>query len=135
MEKGVIVNKRKDVRLSYNNQEFTLDDWWNEFSELILSEIEPSSISYYASTYKATLNKETKNEWGWQFDHALWEQIAESFVAYMLNIQTNPEGWTDFKSESFGNVEQLRKYQSGESRAANQKWLLIDKLCQSTVIS
>jgi hypothetical protein len=53
----------------------------------------------------------------------------------MLNIQANPDGWTDFKSESFGNTEQLRKYQAWESSAANQKWLLIDKLCKSTVIT
>ena len=38
------------------------------------------------------------------------EQICETFVAYQLGIISNNKGWTNFRTESFGNVVQLKKF-------------------------
>jgi hypothetical protein len=58
-------NTRRDIILELNNSQYTLQEWWESFEQLMLSNIEPHFISYYASVYKKSLNEETKNNGDW----------------------------------------------------------------------
>lgn len=126
--------ERSKILLEVNGQQFTFQDWWLAFEELILSGNEPQCVSIYANTYFNDLNQETREADYNKFTHALAEQICETFVAYQLGIISNDEGWTDFKKESFGNVSQLTKQVKEESESANLKWVLMDKLCRASVV-
>jgi len=128
------VEQRSEILLEVDDQKFTFQDWWSAFEELILSGIEPLGVSYYANTYSDVLNNEIKKTDEKKFTHALAEQICESFVAYQLGIISNKQGWTDFRSESFGNVEQLSKFIKCEALSANLKWQLMDKLCRAKIV-
>lgn len=110
-------NNRDKIKFDLAGEQFTFADWWKDWENLILSTKESGFVSYYASTYSNKLTESKRDQGGWEFEYAIAEQIAESFVAYMLNIQANPDGWTDFKT------------------AAPRKWELMDKLCRATVIS
>jgi hypothetical protein len=125
---------RSKILLEVDGQQFTFQDWWMAFEELILSGNEPQCVSSYANTYFDDLNQETREVDYKKFTHALAEQICETFVAYQLDIISNDEGWTDFKKEGFGNVSQLTKHVNEESESANVKWVLMDKLCRASVI-
>lgn len=125
---------RSKILLEVDGQQFTFQDWWLAFEELILSGKEPQCVSSYANTYFDDLNEALKESDYGSFTSALAEQICETFVAYQLNIISNDEGWNNFKSESFGNVEQLTKFAKQESGSANFKWILMDKLCRANVI-
>jgi hypothetical protein len=127
--------ERAKISLEVDGQEFTFQEWWEAFEELILSGIEPGCISSYANTYAGDLNQETKDNDYKKFTAALAEQICETFVAYQLGIIANDDGWKEFKSESFGNTKQLEKYIMSEANSANLKWLLMDKLCRAKVLS
>lgn len=126
--------ERSKILLEVDGQQFTFQDWWMAFEELILSGNEPQCVSSYANTYFNDLNQETREADYNKFTHALAEQICETFVAYQLGIISNDEGWTDFKKESFGNVSQLTKQVKEESESENLKWILMDKLCRTSVI-
>ena len=126
--------EREKIVLEVDGQQFTYQYWWKAFEELILSAIEPMCVSSYANTYFDDLNQKTADEDYDKFTYALAEQICETFVAYMLNIISNDEGWTDFKGQSFGNIRQLKKFIKEESSAANLKWILMDKLCRAKVV-
>lgn len=126
--------ERSKILLELDGQQFTFQDWWLAFEELILSGIEPQCVSNYANTYFNDLNQKTKETDYNKFTSALAEQICETFVAYQLGIISNNEGWTDFKKESFGNLSQLTKEIKGNSESANLKWLLMDKLCHANVV-
>ena len=88
----------------------------------------------YGNTYLSLLNKETKEEDYDKFTYAMAEQIAETFVAYQLGIISNHEGWTNFKAESFANIDQLEKFIKKDSQSANRKWVLMDKLYRAQFI-
>ena len=111
------VEQRSAMRFSYKGQTFNFQEWLDEFEVLLLSGEEPESVSYYASVYKDKLNSTYKNQDAKGYTTALMEQICETFVAYQLNIISNPNAWTNFKE------------------AANQKWTLMDKLCQAHPIT
>ncbi|MEK7461408.1 MAG: hypothetical protein AAB647_04325 [Patescibacteria group bacterium] len=125
---------RSKILLEVDGQQFTFQDWWMAFEELILSGNEPQCVSSYANTYFDDLNQETREIDYKKFTHALAEQICETFVACQLDIISNDEGWTDFKKEGFGNVSQLTKHVKEESESANLKWVLMDKLCRAIVV-
>lgn len=126
--------ERSEILLEVDDQQFTLQDWWLAFEELIVSGREPQCVSSYANTYFDDLDQKTREMDYSKFTRALAEQICESFVAHQLGIISNDEGWTNFKSESFGNASQLAKHIKGESESANFKWLLMDKLCRAGVV-
>lgn len=126
--------ERSKILLQVDGKQFTFQDWWLAFEELILSGIEPQCVSSYANTYFEDLNQKTKKSDYNKFTHALAEQICETFVAYQLWIISNDEGWTNFKIENFGNIVQLEKQLKDESKSANLKWILMDKLCRAMVI-
>ena len=126
--------ERSKVLLSVDNQQFTFQDWWLAFEELILSWKEPQSISSYANSYSVDLNENTKAKNFDSFTNAIAEQICETFVAYQLGIISNNEWWTDFKKESFWNLSQLTKQVKWQSESANLKWILMDKLCRASVV-
>ena len=127
---------REEILLETDGQQFTLQNWWEEFEELILSGKEPICVSSYANTYKDDLNTETaKKDYNDKFTSAIAEQMSESFVAHQLGIVSNDEGWTEFKKESFGNEEQRTKFTDSQTPSANLKWQLIDKLCRAKVIT
>lgn len=125
---------RSKILLEVDGKQFTFEDWWLAFEELILSGNELQCVSSYANTYFDELNEETRELDYEKFTTALAEQICETFVAYQLDIISNDEGWTDFKSHSFGNVLQLENYMKRESESANLKWVLMDKLCRANVL-
>lgn len=126
--------ERAKIFLEVDGRQFSFQDWWQAFEELILSGIEPVCISSYANTYANDLNQKKKEEDYRKFTHALAEQICESFVAYQLGIISNDDGWTDFQREGFGNAKQLNKFANSQASSANLKWLLMDKLCRAKVI-
>lgn len=125
---------RSKIILETDGEHFTLQEWWHEFEQLILSKREPHCVSSYAATYLHELNKRTFKKNHQTFTRALAEQICESFVAYLLGIISNDDGWTDFQRESFGNKKQQKLFSEGKSLAANEKWFLIDKLCRAKVL-
>jgi hypothetical protein len=122
---------RKKIIFSFNNQEFSFQDWWKAFEELILSEVEPICVSSYANTYFHDLTTEMKTNNPNKFTHALAEQICETFVAYILNIISNDTNWIDFKSESFGNKTISPK---NEIDPKNMKWILMNKLYNANLV-
>jgi hypothetical protein len=126
--------EKSEILLETDGEQFTLEDWLQDWENLILSGKEPKCVSSYAETYSDDLTRETKTKDYEIFFHALNEQICESFVAYQLGIISNDEGWTDFKKESFGNESQKDKCEKSESPCANLKWQLMDKLCRAKVI-
>jgi hypothetical protein len=126
--------ERNKILLEIDGLQFTFQDWWMAFEELILSGNEPQCVSSYANTYFDDLNQKTREVDYEKFTYALAEQICETFVAYQLGIISNDEGWTDFKKESFGNVSQLTKQVKEESESANLKWELMDKLCRASIV-
>lgn len=126
---------RNSIKLEVDGEEFSLQDWWRAFEQLILSGIEPKCVSMYANTYFDKLNQKTKDSDEAVFTFALAEQICEAFVAYQLGIISNNQGWTNFRTESFGNTEQLSEFTKGNSPSANLKWILMDKLCRAKVIA
>lgn len=128
------IEERSKIVLLTDNQQFTFQDWWNDFENLILSGNEPQPISSYAANYIDKLNLKTKKADEKEFIHALAEQICESFVAYVLGIASNDYGWTNFQKESFGNKKQLELFQKGLSPAANLKWILIDRLWRAKLL-
>lgn len=125
---------RAGILLETDGGQFTFQDWWKEFEELILSGKEPKPVSNYASTYEDSLNQEFAEQDYKKFSSALAEQICESFVAYQLGIISNREGWKNFRSESFGNEEQKDKFQQNKAKSANLKWELIDRLCRAKLL-
>lgn len=130
---------RENILLEADWEQFTFQEWWEAFEELVLSWLEPECISSYADTYIDVLIKENKErelkepDYTW-FTRALAEQICETFVAYQLNIISNNSWWTDFRSHSFWNTKQLSEFIKWESPAANLKWILMDKLCRARVL-
>jgi hypothetical protein len=128
------VDEKSQIILETDWVQFSFQDWWQEFEDLILSWNEPKCVSSYANTYFNKINIELKDKDNWAFTYALAENICETFVAYHLNIISNDDWWTDFKSESFWNVGQLSKFIKWEAESANQKWILMDKLCRASLV-
>jgi hypothetical protein len=126
--------ERSKILLEMDGNCFSYQDWWNAFEKLILKGIEPVCVSSYANTYTDHLTSETKAKDFEKFTDALAEQICETFVAYQLNIISNDDEWTDFRSESFGNQKQQEAFKKGEAPSANLKWVLMDKLCRAKVV-
>lgn len=125
---------RSKIILETDGAAFTFQYWWEKFEELILSRCEPRAVSRYAATYRRQLTLSYKKKSFKQFSHALAEQICETFVAYMLNIIANDDGWTDFRKESFGNKNWIELFHHNLAPAANEKWGLMDQLCRAEVI-
>lgn len=125
---------RSNIILKTDGTAFTFQYWWDKFEELILSKREPISVSRYAATYRTQLIASYKRRNPKKFTAALAEQICETFVAYMLNIIANDDGWTDFRQESFGNKKQAELFMSEQAPAANEKWILMDQLCRAEMI-
>jgi hypothetical protein len=104
--------------LDFNWEKYTLEDWWQEFEDYILSEeYKRKPVTHYATTYANELNKETKENDIESYAHALVEQMAETFSGYMLWIYPNDEWETDFRKHAW------------------KAWDLMDKLCKSTLVS
>lgn len=127
--------KRSKIILEVDGKVFTFQEWWDNFEELILSGREPIGVSRYAATYIDQLTVSAKKDKPDGFTRDLAEQMAETFVAYILNIISNNEDWTDFRKESFGNEKQAELFGRGLAQAANEKWILMDQLVRATVIS
>ena len=124
--------KREKIIFTKDGEEFSFEDWWKAFEELILSQIEPNCVSSYAQTYIHELTQETKERDFEKFTHALAEQMAETFVAYILNIISNDENRTDFKAENFGN-QNLKNTKSDEPK--NMKRILMNKLYNAQLVT
>lgn len=108
--------QRSSMQFAYQGQTFNFQNWYEDFEKLIISGDETQSVSYYASVYKDKLNQDCKKQDPKVYTRALMEQICETFVAYQLNIISNPNGWTNFQE------------------AAPKKWALMNKLCQAEPI-
>lgn len=118
------VASRSEVQLEVDGEQFTFQEWWDDFQALLLSGCEPGAVSIYAGTYSHQLNPEFQTANPAKFTSAVAEQICETFVAYTLGIVPNNQGWTDFRAESFGG-----------SSVPNEKWTLMDRLCRARVLS
>lgn len=125
---------RSMITLETDGVQFTFQEWWEAFEILMVSSIEPRAVSMYAATCSDDLDRDLATENPQKFTHALAEQMAETFVAYLLNIISNKEGWVDFKNESFGNHQQVLAQNNDSTLAANLKWGLMDKLFRAKTI-
>ena len=131
--------ERDKVVLCGEHYDFTLQTWWNRWERLFFQKVEPRFVSRYAGTFAEDINEKITPE-TWEareekLEVALAEQMCESFVAYILGVAPNDEGWTDFKTESFGNSTEAADYRRGFSISANEKWYLIHQLCTAKVLS
>ena len=70
----------------------TFAEWIRDFKNSMIEE--PAFTSSYAATYKDSLLAGNY--------YALAEQMAESFVAYLLDIVPSPDGYTSFKQFDCG---------------------------------
>lgn len=106
------VEERRSVYLinSSTKEEYTFQDWWIQYENLILSGREPDLISKYASNYSAQLDLETIINSPDKFELAIAEQICETFAAYMLGIVPNDDDWVYFREENFGNSVARYRY-------------------------
>lgn len=112
-------DERKKIILEVDGKRFSFQDWWECWEKLFTDSIEPGAVSRYASNYAEELTEDTHRNSKNTFTHALAEQIAEAFVAYLMNIIPNDQEITDFR--------QAKEHQ--------WKWRLMDKLCRANVLS
>jgi hypothetical protein len=109
----------------------TFADWANDFLESLRTE--KQHTSNYAGVYHDAIYDEQDHLHSTvtPHDYAVREQMAEAFVAYLLDIISNPEGYTSFQSQSFGNThpeQELLKH-GGESR----RYGLMKELCSASL--
>ena len=95
---------------------FTLEDFWNQFSELYAKQ-DRRFVSRYAATYSDKLNETTRENAPDKYEHALAEQMCESFVGYALGIISNDRGITDFR------------------KGHPEEYMLMDRLCKARVVA
>lgn len=107
---------RQRIRLETDEQKFTLQDWWQQFEDLVDSKQEPY-VSRYAEGYAQKLTANSKRTDYEAYTVALAEQICESFVAYQLGIISNDHGSTNFKE------------------SMPRTWILVDTLCRAKLIT
>ncbi len=111
------------------DSERTFADWARDFLESL--DEERQHISHYAGVYHDAIYDEAGNVRSTitPHDYAVREQMAESFVAYLLDIISNPAGYTSFQNQSFGNIhpgEELLKH-GGQSK----RYGLMKELCNA----
>jgi hypothetical protein len=107
----------------------TFADWAQDFLESLKTETQHTSN--YAGVYHEDIydEKEKIRSSVTPHDYAVREQMAEAFVAYLLDIISNPDGYTSFETETFGNpkpAEELSKH-GGQSK----RYGLMKELCNS----
>lgn len=107
----------------------TFADWANDFLESLRTE--KQHTSNYAGVYHDSIYDEHGNlrSTVTAYDYAVREQMAEAFVAYLLDIISNPEGYTSFQNQSFGNThpEQELLRHGGQSK----RYGLMKELCHA----
>jgi hypothetical protein len=106
-------NKGKNLKIF--GKDYKIHELFNEFKELYIKE-RNNFVSMYAESYSQLLNKYEAEKNPDKFNHALREQMCESFVGYMLNITPNYQGNSDFKTSYLN------------------EWRWINKICKSKII-
>jgi hypothetical protein len=107
-------------------------DWRRDFVDSL--EEEPQFTSEYGEVYRDGIFQENgrlKEDID-IFGLAVSEQMAESFVAYHLDIISNAQGYRSFRSQSFGNArpqDQLLKH-GGQSK----RFGLLKEFCDPSFI-
>jgi hypothetical protein len=105
----------------------TFADWTRDFLESLKTE--KQHTSNYAGVYHDAIYDEQNNllTSTTPHDDAVREQMAEAFVAYLLDIISNPEGYTSFQIQSFGSThpEQELLRHGGQSK----RYGLMKELC------
>lgn len=120
---------RSVVKLySHDGNSFTLEDWWQEYSNLVLFGQETEPVSFYSAAYGRDLSPDVLMVDKERYDRALAEDMAECFVAYLLDITPNSKGELSFKQRSLGGKI------AGPLSGGNQKWQLMEKLFRSSVV-
>ena len=125
----VILRDEESAKKLQLNPGRTFADWATDFLESL--KVEKQHTSNYAGVYHEAIYDEEGNVHSTvtAHDYAIREQMAESFVAYLLDIISNSEGYTSFKSQSFGNTspEQELLSHGGQSK----RYGLMKELCNS----
>ncbi len=107
----------------------TFADWTKDFLQSLQEE--KRHTSHYAGVYHDALydDQDTLLPTVTPHDYAVREQMAEAFVAYLLDIISNPEGYTSFQNQSFGNAhpEQELLQHGGQSK----RYGLMKELCNA----
>lgn len=120
---------RQLVKLRFEGETFSFQDWWQRYEEMILSGREPELISKYTNDYSTQLNQWTKDNEPDKFELATAEQICEAFVAYVLNIVPNNTGWANFREHEFGRNYSEHSCDPGlVTPIFNEKWTLMHVL-------
>lgn len=107
----------------------TFADWARDFLDSLKKE--QQHTSYYSGVYHDAiydgqgkmLPKVTPH------DYAVREQMAEAFVAYLLDIISNSEGYTSFQNQSFGNTQPQKELT--EHGGQSKRYGLMKELCDS----
>lgn len=108
----------------------TFADWTKDFLKSMQEE--KQHTSYYAGVYHDAIYDTVGDVCPTvtAHDYAIREQMAEVFVAYLLDIISNNHGYTSFQAQSFGNPQpeqELLKH-GGQSK----RYGLMKELCKST---
>lgn len=107
----------------------TFADWTKDFLESLAEE--KQHTSNYAGVYRDAIYDDTGKIRPaiTSHDFAVREQMAEAFVAYLLDIISNPEGYTSFQSQSFGNTHAEKELllHGGQSK----RYGLMKELCDA----
>lgn len=111
--------EREKIILEVDGKRFSFQNWWECWENLFSDGIESRAISRYASNYAEELTEDARWNKNEIFTPALAEQIAEAFVAYLINIIPNDQEITDFR----------------QAKEHPWKWRLMDKLCRANVVS
>ena len=95
---------------------YTFRDWWQKWEELFVSLNRPLFPTRYAESYGDFLTPEIRANDPVAFTRAIAEQVAESFVGYIMGVVPNDQNNHSFKDHS------------------PEAWALIHELATSSVL-
>ena len=90
----------RKVMLQTGANIYTFCDWWQKWEELFASPMRPLSPTRYAQSYVDSLTIGTFKDHRDDFTRALAEQVAESFVGYIMGVVPNDQDDPSFKHHS-----------------------------------
>ncbi len=90
----------KVILCDQKDNTYTFRDWWKKWEDLFTSTTRPLCPTRYAQTYADFLTLEVCTKDPGAFVVALAEQVAESFVGYIIGIVPNDQGYSSFKNHS-----------------------------------
>lgn len=90
---------RRKKNIFIEGKQTSLQDWYEEYVRVCITPFLANGRPWIPSHYAAHYKQHLLNPDSPQFDLAVMEHMCETFVAYMLNVVPNTEGWKDFAGE------------------------------------